>query len=353
MTKRLELDGNKMIHHLDRVQDWKAGKVIYPIYIAFSPTSLCNHKCTFCVYHYKEFKPIFFPADRYDELVQEWSSLKVKSLFFAGDGEPLLHKNAVSMIQKTRAAGIDIAMNTNGRLLSKEKSQALVNDLDWIRISVNGGTAKNYAQIHQTNEKDFEIVLSNLQDLVRQKRNQKSKITIGVQCVLLNENQHEIENLAKQLKEIEVDYFAVKPFLKHPLTEWETELENPREVIKRLLQLESLNSESFRFVLRESHFQSFQKRTYGKCLSGDFMIEVDALGDVYSCGPYIGDLNHRYGNILEQSFESMWKSDECRSKIKNIQCQLDVSKCMPFCRPDSVNKFLWDLKNPPEHLNYI
>ncbi len=353
MTKRLELDGNKMIHHLDRVQDWKAGKVINPIYIAFSPTSLCNHKCTFCVYHYKEFKPIFFPTARYEELVQEWSALQVKSLFFAGDGEPLLHKDAIQMVQKTRSAGIDIAMNTNGRLLTKEKAEVLAKDLDWIRVSVNGGSAKNYGKIHQTSEKDFEIVLANLQELVRQKKNQNAKIVIGAQCVLLNENQQEIETLAKLLKEIGVDYFAVKPFLKHPLTEWETELENRQEIIQRLLKLESLNTDSFKFVLRESHFQTIPKRAYSKCLSGDFMIEVDAKGDVYSCGPYIGDESHRYGNILEQSFEKMWNSEECRSKMKKIQCHLDVSKCMPFCRPDSVNKFLWDLKNPPEHLNYI
>ena len=61
---QLQLDGNKLLHHLDRVNLWAKGELITPIYVAFSPTSLCNHKCTFCVYHYKDFKPIFFSEEK-------------------------------------------------------------------------------------------------------------------------------------------------------------------------------------------------------------------------------------------------------------------------------------------------
>jgi radical SAM protein with 4Fe4S-binding SPASM domain len=353
MNEKLKLDGNKLLSHLDLVEDWMEDQwKINPIYIAFSPSSMCNHKCTFCVYHYKEFKPIYFPKPRYLSLVDEWKKMRIKSVFFAGDGDPLLNKDCVEMVEYTSKAGIDIAMNTNGRLLNDAKAKVLAENLSWIRVSLNAGTKENYGKIHGTSEKDFEIVLNNLKSLVKYKK-KNSEFVIGVQCLLLQENFYEIRGLAKLLKEIGVDYLAIKPFLKHPLVDYSTEVENKDEVLKELLKAESLNDENFKFVLRENNFKPARKRNYEKCLSGPFMVEVDAKGDVYTCGPYINDKNHMYGNILDQSFEQMWKSEERKKITKEIQSKLDVSNCMPFCRPDSVNQLLWNLKNPPLHINYI
>lgn len=353
-TTKLQLDGNKMLNHLDQVQKWKNGELIYPIYIAFSPSSLCNHTCEFCVYHYKKFEPIYFPKERYMALVDEWAKLGVKSIFYAGDGEPLLNKGSVEMIEYTRKAGIDIAMNTNGILMTKATNRILVDCLDWIRISVNAGTEETYSKIHGTAKGDFSKVVENIRDLVVQKRERKSDIVIGVQCVLLEENKNDIEGLAETLKEIGVNYLAVKPFLKHPWIKYSNEVKNKADTLKRLMSLDHLNSDEFQFVMRENNFNpAFGERTYKKCLSGRFMIEVDARGDVYSCGPYIGDKKHCYGNILEDSFETMWKSERCQKVMHYIQNELDVSKCMPHCRPDSVNKFLWDVTNPPKHVNFI
>lgn len=351
--QKLLLDGSKMIHHLDRVVAWQNKEVIYPIYLAFSPTSLCNHACTFCVYHYKKFEPIFFPMESYRKLIEEWSKLGIRSMFFAGDGEPLLHKNIVEMIELAKERNIDVAMNTNARLLTLDRAKVFADKLTWIRISLNAGTRDTYAKVHQTNPKDFDIVLKNIENLVDIKKSQNSDITIGIQCVLLNENAREIEELAKKLRDIGVDYLAVKPFIKHPLTSWEMDLDNKETIIEELIQLKELSTSSFKFALRENNFKDSSVRSYGKCLSSEFMIEVDARGDIYSCGPYIGDSRHRFGNILNHPFEVVWNSEECRERISYIRNKVDVSKCMPFCRPDAVNEFLWDLENPPQHVNFI
>jgi radical SAM protein with 4Fe4S-binding SPASM domain len=350
---RLNLDGNKMLHHLDSVESWINGENIYPIYIAFSPSSLCNHKCTFCVYHYKEFEPIYFPLKSYKSLVDEWANNNVKSIFFAGDGEPLLNKDCAEMIEYTRNSGIDIAMNSNGRLISKKNVKSIVENLDWIRISLNAGSSESYKKIHCTSDKDFEIVLNNLKMMVEEKKALSSSITIGVQCVLLNDNKDEIKSLAICLKEIGVDYLSIKPFIKHPGTKFDDVIENKTEVLKELEKLSSLSDENFQFNIRVNNFVTDFKRQYNQCLSGQFMIEIDAKGDVYSCGPYIGDKRHCYGNIIEQSFDDMWNSERKKKVMSYIQEKLDVKKCMSSCRPDSVNTFLWNLKNPPKHVNFI
>ena len=270
--EKLQLDGNKMLSHLDTIKTWSQDQwKVDPMFIAFSPSSMCNHKCTFCVYHYKEFKPIYFPKERYFSLVDEWEKMEVKSVFFAGDGDPLLNKDCVEMVRYTKEKGIDIAMNTNARLLNEERIISLVKDLSWIRISLNAGTKESYGKIHGTSEKDFDIVLKNLELMVKHKRND-TDFVIGVQCLLLEENHREIRDLAKKLKEIGVDYLAIKPFLQHPLIKYSTEIQNTNEVFKELKKAESLNDEHFKFVLRETNFKPATKRKYKKhhCCSAKF-----------------------------------------------------------------------------------
>lgn len=353
MTK-LQLDGNKLLHHLSTVNKWQGGETVFPIYIAFSPTSYCNHHCVFCVYHYKEFKPIFFPLDRYVELCAEWKSLGVKSLFFAGDGDPLLNKSCHLMIEATKSSGIDVALNTNGRLLNSKNIPIFVRDLSFIRISMNAGTRENYAEIHGTNPQDFDIVVENLKALVEEKRKTHSKITIGVQLVLLSKNMHEVKQQAKMLKEIGVDYFSVKPFLKHPEIKFDDKIENLEDFLDDLTQFQKeINTGEFYFALRKGLFIDTFKRNYKQCLSTPFMIEIDALGDIYSCGPYIGNDEHKLGNVLKESFQKVWTSEQANRVKNHVACNVDVSKCMPYCRPNSVNETLWQIKNPPQHVNYI
>ena len=351
---QIQFDGNKLLHHLDKVNAWNEGKEITPIYLAFSPTSYCNHHCVFCVYHYKEFKPIFFPLPRYKQLVHEWSTLGIKSIFFAGDGDPLVNKNCAEMVKVTREAGIDIAVNTNGRLLNDTTIETFVNDLSFIRISLNAGSAENYAKIHGTSQHDFNAVLTNIKKLVNLKREKQSDIIIGVQTLLLKENVHEIKKISSVLKDIGVNYFSVKPYLKHPEIPYENKIDHLHEVLEDFLNYgKEISDDHFTFVLRKALFQNSTSRKYKQCLSTPFMIEIDALGDLYSCGPYIGNEDHKIGNIMNESFSQVWFSEKAIEKRKYVSCQVDVSKCMPFCRPDSVNEFLWQLKNPPAHVNYI
>ena len=41
---------NKLFSHMDRMHDWWQGKNIYPITMELSPSSVCNHYCTWCMH---------------------------------------------------------------------------------------------------------------------------------------------------------------------------------------------------------------------------------------------------------------------------------------------------------------
>lgn len=50
---------------------------------------------------------------------------------------------------------------------------------------------------------------------VRFKRDKQIKTTLGVQCLLLSDNAGQLIDMARQLREISVDYLTIKPYSQH------------------------------------------------------------------------------------------------------------------------------------------
>lgn len=354
MAESVSFDGNKLLYHLERLNEWRRGENIFPLYLAMSPSSLCNHKCNFCVYDYKPFEPIFFPLEQFEKMVPDLVAMKVKAIFFSGDGEPLLNDACSSMIVLAKKNGISVALNTNGILFNESIIEKVLHRLSWIRVSVNAGTRDTYSKVHGTTVTDFDLVLHNLKQIVEFKRINNIDVTIGVQCTLTEDNIDEIEILTHLVRDIGVDYLTLKPFLKHPKTKFNSTIKNLNEKIITLISLKRLSTNDFKFYIREALFEKEQDRVYKECMSLPFMAELDAKGDLYSCGPHLGNSDFLYGNIFTTSLMDVWTSDRKNKRISYIRKQVDYNKeCMPHCRHHSVNKFLWSLSNPPDHVNFI
>jgi len=348
--KNYNLDNHKLIYHLDRLNAWNRGEDIYPLYISVSPSGACNLKCIFCAYSYLPKKNIFLKRDALSKILKEFKGLGIKAIFYSGEGEPFMNRELSQMIIDTANCNIDAAVNTNGILLTKNIAKDIIEELTFIRFSVNAGNADTYKKLHGVNK--FDTVIDNIADAVKLKKEKKAKVTIGIQCLLLNENINSLLDLAKTLKNIRVDYLAIKPFLKHPQIHFNNSI-NILEKNDLIRRLESMSTDKFKVVIRRNAFERNKARTYKHCLSLPFMAEIDCTGDVYPCGPYLGHKEFVYGNIYKKSFKKIWNSKSCRSIRDFISTKLDVSKCMPNCRNDAVNRFLWQLKHEPEHVNFI
>lgn len=353
---KFKIDSHKLIYHVARVNDWLKGKNIYPIYIDIAPSGACNHRCTYCALDFMEYQPRFLDADLLKNRLFEMAISGVKSVMYAGEGEPLLHKDIISIINHTKKAGIDVALTTNGVLLDKKLIDSSLRNITWIKVSINGATRQTYAKIHRTSPKDFDRVIENLSYAIGFRKRKGYKCAVGMQLLLLPENQDEVVLLAKKAKAMGIDYLVVKPYSHHPFSKT-VRYKNIKynRYLHLADELNDLNTDKFNVVFRLNTMRKWDIaiRNYRYCYALPFWSYIDAGGDVWTCHTYLGNKKFRIGSIYKNTFKEVWNSARKKKIFRMMQTKVNTNACRINCRMDEINRYLWELKHPPEHVNFI
>ena len=353
---KFKIDSHKLIYHVPRVSDWLEGKDIYPIYVEIATSGGCNHRCTYCALDYMEYKPRFPDTGLLKNRLSEMASLGIKSVMYAGEGEPLLHKDIAGIINHTKSVGIDVAITTNGVLFAKELVDSVLASVSWVKISINGATKETYARIHKASPDDFERVIKNLSYAAKVRKSKGYKCALGMQLLLLPENHSEAFLLAKKAKDIGMDYLVIKPYSHHPFSKT-TRYRNIKygRYLHLADKLKKINGANFSVIFRINAMKKWDGgvREYKHCYAFPFWSYIDAAGNVWGCSAYLGDKRFRYGNIYQNTFREIWEGSKRRNIAKTAQGQLVTKDCRVNCRMDEINRYLWELKNPPEHVNFI
>jgi len=349
---KLDIDHHKLIYHPERVAEWSANGDCFPIYVEIGLTNRCNHRCTFCALDWLEHGGKDLDSEVACRNLENMASNGVKSVMFAGEGEPLLHKDIGKIVKVAKESGIDVSITSNGNLFNSNLAQELLPNLSWIRFSIDAGTPETYALIHGTRKENFEIVMQNITSASEIKRNKGYKVTIGTQALLTKYSLPELERLAEILKAAGADNLQIKPYSHHPSSK--NDLSFNYEESERLRPaMEKLSTPSFQIVYRTNTINRLQsEREYSKCRGLSFFSLIDASGNVIPCNLFYGNKEDTYGNINEKLFSEIWSSE--RRKVVNNQIHnAGIDSCRKGCRLDPINGYLERLKNPESHDNFI
>ena len=60
-----------------------------------------------------------------------------------------------------------------------------------------------------------------------------------------------------------------------------------------------------------------------------------------------------YYLVENNSFKEIWESEKRKKSLLFVENELDIKDCRVNCRMDEINRYLWRLKNPHLHENFI
>lgn len=361
MADKYIMDGHKLYWHLDKVNDWLNGRRIAPIHIDVGLSKGCNIKCEYCFGAiqrnvYKNGFQEYFPREQLLRYMREAGEIGVRSMSFIGEAEPLLNPHVYEAIIEGKKAGVDISLGTNGILYDKGKyGEEALEYLTWIRFNISAASDESYRRIHSS--KEFSAAVEKIKFCVATKAKKNLTVTIGLQMVLTPSNVDQVVPLAKLGKGIGVDYLVVKQCgdsVDNYLGIYK-KLDEYDKFVDMLKEAEDISSNCYNVIVKWGKIANKGKRNYDQCFGAPFLLYSSGDGKLYPCGAFFDykEDEYRMGNLIKQSFKEIFESDRYWDVIERIK-RIDVHKeCYVHCKTHNINEFLWKLKHPPKHVNFV
>jgi|SoiMethySBSTD1v2_1073268.scaffolds.fasta_scaffold407616_2 MoaA/NifB/PqqE/SkfB family radical SAM enzyme len=202
---------NRVVNYADRKLRAKPKVGAMPYAILVEPTTACQLKCPLCPVGngMLERPPVFLEMELYKKVVDELAPY-LYTMNFNGSGEPLLHPKIVEMIEHGAAKGLWMDVFTNFQLLRNDIIDALPGSgLNRILISLDGTDKETYESYRIRGS--FERIVQNIRRLVEKRdATPKSRLVIDIQFVAMKQNEHQIEDIQRLVKELGADSLIIK-----------------------------------------------------------------------------------------------------------------------------------------------
>lgn len=161
--------------------------------ITIDVTSRCNLKCKHCRVNEIEYD---MTLDEIEKVFKKLKDFKPRGVFISG-GEPLIRKDIVEIVKKSKKLAPVTVLNTNSLLLTEDLLKELIDaGLDYIQVSLDGTEdAHDYIRGKGTYKKTIEKM--------KMINNYSDKIKLHISSVVSQKNIDCMEEFAKQILEVE------------------------------------------------------------------------------------------------------------------------------------------------------
>jgi MoaA/NifB/PqqE/SkfB family radical SAM enzyme len=346
-----QFSSDKILKHLDRVNEWLEGRNPSPVTVELDMTNICNHKCPQCVVNYFRVNDnSSLSSQLASSIVRQLAKNKIRGLIFTGGGEPLCNPHTLEIVELAKSKGLDLGFITNGSLLKKESSEALLKNCTWLRLSLDAATPEVFQLTHGMNGREFYKTLENIELLMRIKKKIKSKCTVGVGFLTCSDSVKDMEKATTLTKKLGVDYMQFRPMQIHRGGKFDYHWTDVHDEITKCLKY---SGNGFQVLYSQHKYEMAHDpqfgRYYKKCYGQQFATVISASAKMYICCHTRGYEKYCIGDLNKKSFKDIWDSRRRQEVIKKI----DFRDCIPLCRDNTFNQILWNIKQPREHLNFL
>jgi len=348
-----------------------------PLQVILSFGNKCNMRCIHCYYysHYLQgpnHRELRTEASGNQstmseyiqmKLLEELLKLKVHNFILSGDGEFLLNKNSMDIMERLKKSNSTCILNTNGTLLTKDMIDKLIKiKFDELRITVMAGTAEMYTRTHPGVKEDiFYNLKENLIYLAGKKKEmgvKKPETTLVY--IVISENHNGLLNFAEFAHSVKADGLLYRPF-DHVddmgLKKLVPSEKQSDHIIKELMEVKDFlaktnvkhNITSFLKAFRGA-IDTTELYRFIPCYYFWLATRIDVNGNVYPCCRCYTQI----GNIQKNSFKEIWFGNSYR-ELRKEALQINVRKkpvkgcycntCVHFIPNIKVYRFLHPLKS--------
>jgi radical SAM protein with 4Fe4S-binding SPASM domain len=335
----------KLFWHFRRMCEFFKTGSTFPIQVELNATNYCNMACRWCLTEYSHNNE-FLPINLLERFFIEFHALGGKSIDWTGGGEPTAYPHFKRAVCKAAEAGLRQGLMTNG-LFKPELITTLINNFTWIRISLDSSNAEKYGKMKGVNEKAVGLVMNNIRELCRY--SERPRIVVNIN--LSDWNYPDLEKTILDAKECGVDGLQIRPVLPQPgkvYTRKETRFF--QRFLREISRYKVHDSREFQVFLSNDKFSdvisgNVYERCYDKCQYHQFIIVLNANGDLCVCTHHLGDERFTFGNIRNTSLEKIWEGTK-RQKVLEFCDNLDFADCQVCCKGHELNKLLHFIQNP-------
>jgi MoaA/NifB/PqqE/SkfB family radical SAM enzyme len=229
-TRRFVLDFDKIEFAFDnlsyrRIWNWLLAELsyhlktdralAYPTHLQIDPSSACNLKCPMCHRTTHDLPSGLLEPDHFRQVIDEVGD-RIMFLHFWGWGEPLTNANIYTMIRYAVDRGIKVVTSSNGHRLAEPRNveRLLDSGLDALIIALDGTDPETYTKYRQNG--DFHRVLRGVRLLARRKLERGCTApVVNLRMVVRRDNEHQIEEMKRLARELDVDLLTLKTFYIH------------------------------------------------------------------------------------------------------------------------------------------
>jgi MoaA/NifB/PqqE/SkfB family radical SAM enzyme len=311
----LILDSHKLSYHMDRVNAWEAGERIAPVSVDMSLTRACGAMCSFCYAMMQESQArSSIKTSSALSLLDDFSTIGIRSVSLVSDGESTLSKAYVPFIQHAAELGIDVGNATNAWEWEPDKIEQVLPYLTWVRFTVAAGRPESYASIMYKGPEHTEVfdrAIKHIKYAVDLKKRKGLSVTLGIQMVLMPHLKDEIIPFAQLGLDLGVDYAVIKHCSddeQHTLGIDYSQYDSLHDL---LIEAESMSNEQTKIIVKWDKIKDGDKPSYSRFYGPQFLLQISGSGLVAPSGMFF---NARYsklhiGNFTEERFIDIWKSE--------------------------------------------
>ena len=196
--------------------------MVSPVSINLDLTSACNFSCPFCVDSKLINAGRSLTLEEVQKTIDTLHSQGLLSVILIGGGEPTLHKDFGEIVRYLKCKRLQLGIATNGSRLEKIEAVAgVLEEKDWIRISIDAGGEGTFKDLHLPKT---QVTLGRILEKAKKVKKKNPVVSLGYSFVIvwegveingkrLHPNMDEMARSVELAREFSFDYISLKPCL--------------------------------------------------------------------------------------------------------------------------------------------